>query len=245
MPISNLIYNALTLPAQAAATLLFGRNTDAPFTSLVNGGKDRLRVLMLAPNPFGGGLDQYEAEHHAMTQGLKASTLKNRYHAPSESLCALERLPSRLDFYKPPILHFSGHPEQQQEGLCFLSNTAKPGYTASRSGPGSPRQVDGPAFNRVLAHAEGLKLVVFSTHYVDEDAQQLADMMGCRVVKLGSVQDSDDRAPVAFTKEFYRVIGNGVGIEKAVRQASDLVRFTSPSFKVWLFVPSATGPIIT
>ncbi|KAL9614904.1 MAG: hypothetical protein Q9167_000646 [Letrouitia subvulpina] len=115
-----------------------------------------------------------------------------------------------LDTYNPNILHFSGH--GTRSGLCFEKDQ------------GEVTVVEKTALVRPLSMQRELKLVVLNACYSRDQAQAIADAVGCVIGMEGSILDQDS---IAFSREFYRALAYGRTFEEAFNRARSALGLTS------------------
>lgn len=124
-----------------------------------------------------------------------------------------EDLVKALRQTRPQVVHFSGHGEN--EGLVL---TAPGGRGA--------RLVDAEAVRRIFeVFRHRVRLVILSACYSKEQAEAIADVVGCAIGTSGRIEDAD---AILFNAAFYSAIACGESVQAAFDQASAELELSGP-----------------
>jgi TPR repeat protein len=102
------------------------------------------------------------------------------------------------------VMHFSGH--GGNAGLVFVGR-----------GGHHPQPVDAAALKQLFSIGHGsVRLAVLSACSSHEEAQAIAEVVGCAI---GTLNDIADDAAITFNSRFYQAIANGDSVQRAYIKA--------------------------
>lgn len=168
----------------------------------------KVKVLFFAADPRLGRPDGVPLELADEMREIEEQVKKARYgNRLKFELHGAARADDLLDFLEHTdarVVHFSGHGGRR--GLVLV---ARDGH--------SVHPVDAAALKRVFHEYHGpVRLVVLSTCSSKDEAQAIADIVGCAI---GTISDISDAAATTFNSRFYRAIANGHSVLRAFEHA--------------------------
>lgn len=82
---------------------------------------DRLKILFLGANPFSTGILNLKGEYAEIAKRLEDSKIKDRLDIRSNFSTTLEDFQEKIDKFKPQIIHFAGHGEDNSNEMADFS----------------------------------------------------------------------------------------------------------------------------
>ena len=166
---------------------------------------DPVTILFLAACPNDAMRIRSETEKRALKEALQRSNNSEAYPLHSVNSCQRRDITDALRKYKPSILHFSGH--AFRDGLVFENERGESDVIGTQS------------LASVMAQGakSGLRIVVLSACWTAEQADCIANTVGCVIAMNEAVGDA---ACIGFTREFYSALAGGYGIDDAFEWAS-------------------------
>jgi hypothetical protein len=141
-------------------------------------------------------------EYRAIELALRHVEPQKRFDLHSQPAVRPADLQSALLYYRPRIVHFSGHGEV--DGI-YLENEA-----------GRPHKVKGHALARIFGALKAhIRCVVLNACYTQDQAEAIAKDIDCVVGMSAAI---GDKAAIQFSPAFYQALGFG----SSVREAFDL-----------------------
>ncbi|HEX8673370.1 MAG TPA: CHAT domain-containing protein, partial [Longimicrobium sp.] len=169
----------------------------------------KIKVLFFAADPMSALRDgpprlQLGEDFRGITERVEEHGRRSPFEFDCQFDARPEDLVNRLRLTSPQIVHFSGH--GNLEGLKF---------TASHGG--GAQLVRGAAlkeFLKVFPHE--IRLVVLSACYSRDQAESIAEVVGCAIGTPGGIADAD---AIRFDAAFYGFIAGGDSVATAFRKA--------------------------
>lgn len=168
----------------------------------------KVRVLFFAADPRlgrpGGVPLELLEEMREIERHVRQARYGHRIQFKPHGAARADDLMDFLENTDARVVHFSGHGGHR--GLGFV---ARDGYDV--------HPVDAAALRRVFREYHGpVRLVVLSACSSNEEAQAIADVVGCAI---GTSSEISDRAAITFNSRFYRAIANGYSVQRAFESA--------------------------
>lgn len=168
----------------------------------------KVKVLFFAADPRLGRPDGVPLELADEMREIEEQVKKARYSSRLEfEPHGAARADDLLDFLEHTnarVVHFSGH-----GGHRGLALVARDGHNV--------HPIDAAALKRVFHQYRGpVRLVVLSACSSKDEAQAIADIVGCAIGTYGEISDA---AATTFNSWFYRAIANGYSVLRAFEQA--------------------------
>lgn len=162
------------------------------------GSGDELRVLCLAAGPRDECALALAAEHREIVMAVRRSP-RPVVPVPHPAV-RLDDVVQRLHDARPHLLHFAGH--GTADGRLLMEDDT-----------GFAHPVDIDAFGRVLAEFGPLEAVILTSCYSAAYADAL--LGGAAKAVAGSPVPLPDPCAVAFSRHFYRELGEGSGVARS------------------------------
>lgn len=164
---------------------------------------EKIRILFLSANPWTTSRILVDEEAREIFERLQEGPYRSRFelfnHAATRPI-DLQRL---LLFYRPHIVHFSGHGSKKQRLIL--------------GGPGRARTVDRGGLVELLSlYNAHLRLVVLNACFMKDQARSISEVVDYAV---GTGKGIGDKAGVAFAGGFYRALGFGKSVRDAFASA--------------------------
>jgi CHAT domain len=165
---------------------------------------EKIRILFLSANPWTTSRILVDEEAREIFERLQEGRYRERFqlfnHAATRPI-DLQRL---LFFYRPHIVHFSGHGSKKQK--LILGGT-----------PGRGKTVDTQGLVKLLSlYNAHLRLVVLNACFTKVQARLISEVIDYAV---GTGNGIGDKAGVAFAGALYRALGFGRSIRDAFDSA--------------------------
>jgi hypothetical protein len=109
-----------------------------------------------------------------------------------------------LNQHRPHVVHFSGHGNSAKE-IILLDNEGKPKPVSKQA-----------LVSLFHAFKDSIQVVVLNACYSSPQAKAITEVIDCTIGMKGSIRND---AAITFAASFYRAIGFGESIQKAVDQA--------------------------
>jgi hypothetical protein len=171
-----------------------------------------VRILFLAANPEGTSRLRLDHEARAISDGLRASRLADRFEFEQGWVIGERELQDYLLRHDPDIVHLSGH--GKPGGELLLEQGAHRDLGSHR--PATPLQERGGQLDglvQIFAAARGrIRCVVLNACHSEPSAGALAQVVGCVVGMSSSIADE---AAIRFSWSFYNALGHGLSIQAA------------------------------
>jgi len=163
---------------------------------------EKIRILFLSANPWTTSRILVDEEAREVFERIQEGPYRTRFELYNHTATRPIDLQRLLLFYRPHIVHFSGHGNKKQK-LIF-------GGT-----PGRSKTIDRQGLVELLAlYGAHLRLVLLNACFTKVQARLIADVIDYAV---GTGKGIGDKAGVAFAGAFYRALGFG----KSIRDAFD------------------------
>lgn len=163
---------------------------------------EKIRILFLSANPWTTSRIMVDEEAREIFERLQEGPYRCSFELFNHAATRPIDLQKLLLFYRPHIVHFSGHGNKKQK--LILGGT-----------PGRGKTVDRQGLVELLAlYNTHLRLVLLNACFTKVQARLIADVIDYAV---GTGKGIGDKAGVAFAGAFYRALGFG----KSIRDAFD------------------------
>lgn len=163
---------------------------------------EKIRILFLSANPWTTSRILVDEEAREIFERIQEGPYRNWFELYNHAATRTIDLQRLLMFYRPHIVHFSGHGNKKQK-LIF-------GGT-----PGRGKTVDRQGFVELLSlYNTHLRLVLLNACFTKIQARLISEVIDYAV---GTGKGIGDKAGVAFAGAFYRALGFG----KSIRDAFD------------------------
>ena len=162
----------------------------------------KIRILFLSANPWTTSRILVDEEAREIFERIQEGPYRNRFELYNHAATRPIDLQKLLLFYRPHIVHFSGHGNKKQK--LILGGT-----------PGRGKTVDREGLVELLAlYNTHLRLVLLNACFTKVQARLISEVVDYAV---GTGKGIGDKAGVAFAGAFYRALGFG----KSIRDAFD------------------------
>lgn len=163
---------------------------------------EKIRILFLSANPWTTSRILVDEEAREIFERIQEGPYRTRFELFNHAATRPIDLQKLLLFYRPHIVHFSGHGNKKQK--LILGGT-----------PGRGKTVDRQGLVELLAlYNTHLRLVLLNACFTRVQARLLSEVVDYAV---GTGKGIGDKAGVAFAGAFYRALGFG----KSIRDAFD------------------------
>ncbi len=158
-------------------------------------------ILFFASNPDDTFPLNLAEEVRQIEQSIRAAEYRDHINFRSKWAVQAKDLLDELDVYKPPVVHFSGHGDQN--GI-FLHDAS-----------GKSKLLPVETLKRLLGlHTAYLHVIVLNSCLSAAQAEELSQVVDCVV---GMSDDFSDEAARIFSSAFY----SGIGFGRSVKDAFD------------------------
>lgn len=162
----------------------------------------KIRILFLSANPWTTSRILVDEEAREIFERIQEGPYRDRFELCNHAATRPIDLQRLLLFYRPHIVHFSGHGNKKQK--LILGGT-----------PGRGKTVDRQGLVELLAlYNTHLRLVLLNACFTKVQARLISAVVDYSV---GTGKGIGDKAGVAFAGAFYRALGFG----KSIRDAFD------------------------
>lgn len=165
---------------------------------------EKIRILFLSANPWTTSRILVDEEAREIFERIQEGPYRSRFELYNHAATRPIDLQKLLLFYRPHIVHFSGHGNKKQK--LILGGTPGRGKTVDRQG-----LVE--LFALYNAH---LRLVLLNACFTKVQARLISEVIDYAV---GTGKGIGDKAGVAFAGAFYRALGFGNSIQNAFDSA--------------------------
>jgi hypothetical protein len=163
---------------------------------------EKIRILFLSANPWTTSRILVDEEAREVFERLQEGQYRSRFELFNHAATRPIDLQKLLLFYRPHIVHFSGHGNKKQK--LILGGT-----------PGRGKTVDTQGLVELLSlYNAHLRLVVLNACFTKDQARLISEVIDYAV---GTGKGIGDKAGVTFAGAFYRALGFG----KLIRDAFD------------------------
>jgi hypothetical protein len=163
---------------------------------------EKIRILFLSANPWTTSRILVDEEAREIFERVQEGPYRGRFELHNHAATRPIDLQKLLLFYRPHIVHFSGHGNKKQR--LILGGT-----------PGRGKTVDRRGLVELLAlYNTHLRLVLLNACFTKDQARLISEVVDYAV---GTGKGIGDKAGVAFAGAFYRALGFG----KSIRDAFD------------------------
>ncbi|GEM_PF-3311763 len=163
-------------------------------------------ILSLAANPFDTDRLRFDEELREIDDAVRDTIYHHTNTIKHEKQLATRYsdVQRHLQFYKPAIVHFSGH--GNRTGELYLEDKS-----------GNKIAVDAASLSALLAeYAADIRLVVLNACWSATHAEQISQHIPC---VIGMVKPVSDRAAIEFSRGLYQALCGGSSLASAFRQA--------------------------
>jgi hypothetical protein len=162
----------------------------------------KIRILFLSANPWTTSRILVDEEAREIFERIQEGPYRARFELFNHAATRPIDLQKLLLFYRPHIVHFSGHGNKKQK--LILGGT-----------PGRGKTVDREGLVELLAlYNSHLRLVLLNACFTKIQARLISEVIDYAV---GTGKGIGDKGGVAFAGGFYRALGFG----KSIRDAFD------------------------
>jgi hypothetical protein len=163
---------------------------------------EKIRILFLSANPWTTSRIMVDEEAREIFERIQEGPYCGRFELFNHAATRPIDLQKLLLFYRPHIVHFSGHGNKKQK--LILGGT-----------PGRGKTVDRQGLVELLAlYNTHLRLVLLNACFTKVQARLISEVVD---YAIGTGKGIGDKAGVAFAGAFYRALGFG----KSIRDAFD------------------------
>ena len=161
---------------------------------------EKIRILFLSANPWTTSRILVDEEAREIFERIQEGSYRSRFELYNHAATRPIDLQKLLLFYRPHIVHFSGHGNKKQK--LILGGT-----------PGRGKTVDTKGLVELLAlYNSHLRVVLLNACFTKVQARLISEVIDYAV---GTSKGIGDRAGVAFAGAFYR----GLAFGKSIRGA--------------------------
>ena len=160
----------------------------------------RITILFLAANPKNTDRLRLDEEVRTIDERLRLAHYRDRFNLVQQWAVRTGDILDAMLRYRPDIVHFSGH--GSTDGALIFENAA-----------GAAKPVSAAALGALFEALEGVRCVVMNGCWSTPHAAQIAKSVECVVGMSRSVSDV---AAISFAAGFYRSLGEGKSIGKAL-----------------------------
>jgi hypothetical protein len=165
---------------------------------------EKIRILFLSANPWTTSRILVDEEAREVFERIQEGPYRSRFALYNHTATRTIDLQKLLLFYRPHILHFSGHGNKKHK--LILGGT-----------PGRGKTIDRQGLVQLLAlYGAHLRLVLLNACFTEVQARLIADVID---YAIGTGKGIGDKAGVAFAGAFYRALGFGRSIRDAFDSA--------------------------
>lgn len=173
---------------------------------------EKIRILFMSANPWTTSRILVDEEAREIFERLQEGPYRGRFELFNHAATRPIDLQKLLLFYRPHIVHFSGHGNKKQK--LILGGT-----------PGRGKTVDRQGLVQLLAlYSAHLRLVLLNACFTKVQARSIAEVIDYAV---GTGKGIGDKAGVAFAGAFYRALGFGKSIKDAFDSAKAELALTN------------------
>lgn len=151
----------------------------------------KTRILILAANPWSTKRLSLDEECQRIQDLLERSALKDEFDVHYSTALRGEKLQERILKFKPHIIHFSGHGEE--DGLLFADATGDKAHEVSKAALAQLFRICNPNLKVVFLNA------CYSANQADEIMAQVPFLVGMNAA-------INDEAAIYFSEGFYTAI---------------------------------------
>lgn len=163
---------------------------------------EKIRILFLSANPWTTSRILVDEEAREIFERLQEGPYRGRFELFNHAATRPIDLQKLLLFYRPAIVHFSGHGHKNQK--LILGGT-----------PGRGKTVDTQGLVELLAlYNTHLRLVLLNACFTKIQARLISEVID---YAIGTGKGIGDKAGVAFAGAFYRALG----FNKSIKDAFD------------------------
>ena len=163
---------------------------------------EKIRILFLSANPWTTSRILVDEEAREIFERIQEGPYRARFDLFNHAATRPIDLQKLLLFYRPHIVHFSGHGNKKQK--LILGGTPGRGKTVDRLG----------LVGLLALYNRHLRLVLLNACFTKVQARLISEVIDYAV---GTGKGIGDKAGVAFAGAFYRALGFG----KSIRVAFD------------------------
>lgn len=165
---------------------------------------EKIRILFLSANPWTTSRILVDEEAREVFERIQEGPYRTRFELYNHTATRPIDLQKLLLFYRPHIVHFSGHGNKKQK--LILGGT-----------PGRGKTIDRQGLVELLGlYGAHLRLVLLNACFTKIQARLISDVIDYAV---GTGKGIGDKAGVAFAGAFYRALGFGKSIRNAFESA--------------------------
>ena len=165
---------------------------------------EKIRILFLSANPWTTSRILVDEEAREIFERIQEGPYRTRFELYNHAATRPIDLQKLLLFYRPHIVHFSGHGNKKQK--LILGGTPGRGKTVDRQG----------LVELFALYSSHLRLVLLNACFTKVQARLLSEVIDYAV---GTGKGIGDKAGVAFAGAFYRALGFGNSIQNAFDSA--------------------------
>jgi hypothetical protein len=165
---------------------------------------EKVRILFLSANPWTTSRILVDEEAREIFERLQEGPYRTQFALYNHAATRPIDLQKLLLFYRPHIVHFSGHGNKKQK--LILGGTPGRGKTVDRQG----------LVELLTLYNSHLRLVLLNACFTKVQARLLSEVIDYAV---GTGKGIGDKGGVAFAGAFYRALGFGSSIKEAFDSA--------------------------
>jgi hypothetical protein len=191
---------------------------------------DRVRVLVVAANPFGSSPLKLDHEVKTIQEALRRSRKRDNFVVEYRLAATPSELRRALLDLEPHVLHFSGH-GSGSKGLLFVSDESAGAIFRSDTGEVRSRSSNSdeiryvsaqPLANLLQLCEDHLECVVLNACYSDMQGNAISANIPFTIGMRDAVAD---QVAIKFSQGFYDAIGAGKGYEIAFKWGKVAIEF--------------------
>jgi hypothetical protein len=173
---------------------------------------EKIRILFISANPWKTARILVDEEAREMFEKLQEGPYRNRFDLQKHTATRAIDLQRLLLFYRPHIVHFSGHGSENQR--LILGGMR-----------GRGREIEHKALAAIFSlYRSHVRLVVLNACLTAPQAESIARVID---FAIGTRSGIGDKAGVAFAGAFYRALGFGMSVRQSFQSAKaemDLIK---------------------
>jgi CHAT domain len=166
---------------------------------------ERIRILFLSANPWSTSRILVDEEAREIFERIQEGPYRERFELYMHTAIRPADLQKLLLFYRPQIVHFSGHGSKGHK--IILGGTHGRGKTVDQHG----------LANLLSLYNRHLRLVVLNACFTETQARAISEVVD---YSIGTSKGIGDKVSVIFAGAFYRALGFGKSVREAFMSAN-------------------------
>ncbi len=168
--------------------------------------ESKIRILFISANPANTDRLKLIEEVKNIRYKIRAAEYRDQFQIEQSHEISLSDLQSELLWFKPHVVHFSGH--GSKEGKLIFQN---PSGSSEEASPAFLTRLFG-LINRGASPDQKIGLLVLNACYSDIQARAICESVDSVVGTSAAIGDND---AIAFAGAFYEALAAGKDIETA------------------------------